>query len=87
VRNILIPRRYGAIAAIESYDTGKEDGMLDIRFDDDLVVQIVVPKEIVFCDACGKEAFIFQDEGNFCLNCWQERTEPYITVNRISSEG
>ncbi len=30
------------------------------------------------CDICNQEAFIFQDEGNFCLNCWQERTEPNI---------
>jgi hypothetical protein len=30
------------------------------------------------CDVCDREAFIFQEEGNFCLDCWQERTEPDI---------
>lgn len=79
----MILRQYGVHAAVENCDTEKEDDMLDIRFDDDLVVQVTVPKEIVLCDVCGKEAFIFQDEGNFCLNCWQERTEPYITVKGI----
>ena len=33
----------------------------------------------IFCDTCDQEAFIFQVEGNFCLNCWQEKTEPHIT--------
>ena len=42
---------------------------------DDLSNQI-----IVLCDVCHNEAFIFQDEGSFCLNCWQERTEPDILI-------
>lgn len=31
------------------------------------------------CDICDQEAFIFQEEGNFCLSCWQNRTEPNIS--------
>jgi hypothetical protein len=34
----------------------------------------------IACDSCEQEAFIFQEEGNFCLQCWQERTEPDINV-------
>ncbi len=33
----------------------------------------------IICDICNQEAFIFQHEGNFCLNCWQDRTEPQIS--------
>lgn len=36
--------------------------------------------EIVHCETCRNEAFIFQTEGNYCLICWQERTEPNITI-------
>lgn len=32
----------------------------------------------ITCEICGQEAAIFQEEGNYCLNCWQERTEPVI---------
>lgn len=42
--------------------------------------QILTKSQIISCDICSKEAFIFQEEGNFCLNCWQERTEPRITA-------
>ena len=38
--------------------------------------------EIELCDACGEEALIFQDEGNFCLACWQGRTEPEILLEQ-----
>ena len=32
------------------------------------------------CWHCNNaEAEIFQIDGEFCLNCWQERTEHYIT--------
>lgn len=31
------------------------------------------------CSMCGKmEAAIFQIDGNFCLGCWQQRTEPML---------
>jgi hypothetical protein len=56
--------------------------MLDLGFDDEDTMIWVAPQQTVLCDACGDEASIFQEEGNFCLDCWQERTEPYITVNR-----
>ena len=52
--------------------------VLDICLDwDDETIQVLRETKIC-CDACGREAFIFQEEGNFCLRCWQERTEPLI---------
>jgi hypothetical protein len=57
--------------------------MLDLSFDDKVVIIYAEPQKAIQCDACDLEASIFQEEGNFCLDCWQERTEPYITVNRI----
>jgi hypothetical protein len=52
--------------------------MLDICFGfEHLPIQILEELK-VWCDVCGEEACIFQEEGNFCLNCWQERTEPQI---------
>jgi hypothetical protein len=56
--------------------------MLDLGFDDGDMMIWVAPQQAILCDVCGDEAAIFQEEGNFCLDCWQERTEPYITVNR-----
>jgi len=47
--------------------------MLDIHFD-----KVIEAEVDIFCDGCGEEASIFQEEGNFCLNCWQQRTEPEI---------
>ena len=47
--------------------------MLDIHLDEDFDANVDV-----ICDGCGGEAYIFQEEGNFCLNCWQVRTEPEI---------
>jgi hypothetical protein len=47
--------------------------------DDDTTVSIIVYRENrINCDVCNQEAFIFQEEGNFCLNCWQDKTEPNI---------
>jgi len=61
--------------------------MLDFSFNDKvLMLQIEPEQKSVNCDVCDEEALIFQEEGNYCLNCWQERTEPYITVNRASIE-
>ena len=56
--------------------------MLDLSFDDEAIMNWTEPNQVTLCNVCGHEAFIFQEEGNFCLECWQERTEPYITVNR-----
>jgi len=77
-------------AAIESCDISRdivlqkgEIVMLDINFEDNALMFEIEPEQrTVLCDACDKEALIFQDEGNYCLDCWQERTEPYITVNK-----
>jgi hypothetical protein len=34
------------------------------------------------CCNCNKvEAEIFQVDGEFCLGCWQDRTEPIITTS------
>jgi len=53
--------------------------MLDITSEDyAAIVQSIACEEGVFCDICGYEAFIFQEEGSFCLNCWQAWTEPNI---------
>jgi hypothetical protein len=48
------------------------------------MIQVLSDEQtIIRCDVCNNEAFIFQDEGNFCLDCWQDRTEPYITVRKV----
>ena len=61
--------------------------MLDIHFEDNATVSILSREDRIICDLCDQETFIFQDEGNFCLNCWQDRTEPHITQGRICKEG
>jgi hypothetical protein len=34
---------------------------------------------ILLCNSCKiKLAKIFQEEGDYCLECWQERTYPYF---------
>ena len=68
--------------------------MLDLYFeydddDDDngavstIIIIIISTENKISCDACHQEAFIFQEEGNFCLSCWQNRTEPNITQRRV----
>jgi hypothetical protein len=53
--------------------------MLDFCFgDQDAMVQVASEEATVPYDMCGQQALIFQEEGNFCLKCWQERTEPQI---------
>lgn len=56
--------------------------MLDVYLDDDnaavSLIIIISRENRINCDVCNQEAFIFQEEGNFCLNCWQDRTEPNI---------
>ena len=38
-----------------------------------------VKNRILFCDSCKiKLAKIFQEEGDYCLECWQERTYPHF---------
>ena len=61
--------------------------MLDVHFKGDeddttvsIIIIIIIPTENkINCDICDQEAFIFQEEGNFCLSCWQNRTEPNIS--------
>ena len=53
--------------------------MLDIRFENDYAQKPRRLKTTIVCDVCKVEASIFQDEGNFCLECWQQRTEPNIS--------
>ena len=50
--------------------------MLDVYLEDDATVSVISREKRINCDICNQEAFIFQEEGNFCLNCWQDRTEP-----------
>jgi hypothetical protein len=52
--------------------------MLDVYLEDDATVSVISREKRINCDICNQEAFIFQEEGNFCLNCWQDRTEPNI---------
>jgi hypothetical protein len=51
--------------------------MLDVEYDYAAIL-LLSEDGTITCDVCGQEALIFQEEGNFCLNCWQERTEPDI---------
>ncbi|HJS82353.1 MAG TPA: hypothetical protein VJ742_05900 [Nitrososphaera sp.] len=51
--------------------------MLDI-IDNFAALLLLADDAMITCDMCGLEASIFQEEGNFCLDCWQERTEPDI---------
>jgi hypothetical protein len=51
----------------------------DARFSVIIVVIISTENKIINCDICDQEAVIFQDEGNFCLSCWQDRTEPNVS--------
>jgi hypothetical protein len=62
--------------------------MLDLYFEDDdyenaavstITIIIISTENKISCDTCHQEAFIFQEEGNFCLSCWQNRTEPNIS--------
>lgn len=67
--------------------------MLDVYLEDDnehnddatvsIVIITISTENKINCDICDQEAFIFQEEGNFCLSCWQNRTEPNITRQRI----
>jgi hypothetical protein len=52
--------------------------MLDVYLEDDAIVSVISIESTINCDICNHEALIFQEEGNFCLNCWQDRTEPDI---------
>ncbi|HEX2106499.1 MAG TPA: hypothetical protein VHF28_02100 [Nitrososphaera sp.] len=59
--------------------------MLDFYLEDNddwrvsIITIIISTENKINCDICDQEAVIFQDEGNFCLNCWQDRTEPNIS--------
>jgi hypothetical protein len=61
--------------------------MLDIILEDQegnatvsIVIIIIIPGEDrINCDLCNQEALIFQIYGNFCLRCWQNKTEPDIS--------
>jgi hypothetical protein len=54
--------------------------MLDTYFEDNAATGSTLYAEVsIICDMCDKEALIFQNDGNFCLKCWQDRTEPNIS--------
>lgn len=59
--------------------------MLDFYLEDNdgwrvsIITIIISTENKISCDICDQEAVIFQDEGDFCLNCWQDRTEPNIS--------
>ena len=60
--------------------------MLDVYLEDDVIVITLPREQRILCDVCNQEAFIFQDEGNFCLNCWQDRTEPDIDQEALMQD-
>jgi hypothetical protein len=65
-------------------DVYLEEGEKDDHTTFSMIVIITISAENkITCDICDQEAFIFQEEGNFCLSCWQNRTEPNITQQRI----
>jgi hypothetical protein len=36
---------------------------------------------LIGCEVCHeKEAVIFHMEGDFCIECWQEKTEPDFSI-------
>ncbi len=56
--------------------------------EDDIIAINALPMEAkMTCDLCNKEeALIFQNEGNFCITCWQDRTYPDVTPRNIESQ-
>ena len=56
--------------------------MLEVYVENDVTVRVISRENRINCDVCNHEAFIFQEEGNFCLNCWQDRTEPNIAQEK-----
>ena len=37
---------------------------------------------VLCCDSCGvNQVDIYQDEGNYCVDCWQNRTYPNPQYN------
>ena len=52
--------------------------MLEAYVENDATVSVISGENRINCDVCNHEAFLFQEEGNFCLNCWQDRTDPNI---------
>lgn len=59
--------------ADDEYEEEEEDTTVSI-----ILIITISAENKINCDICDQEAFIFQEEGNFCLNCWQDRTEPNI---------
>ena len=38
---------------------------------------------VALCNNCKTRfAKIFQEDGDYCLKCWQERTHPYIASEK-----
>jgi hypothetical protein len=60
--------------------------MLNMDLDDHAPVNVTSYEYRINCDACDQEALIFQVEGNFCLNCWQDRTDPNITQRIVERD-
>ncbi|MFY9797967.1 MAG: hypothetical protein WCC17_21095 [Candidatus Nitrosopolaris sp.] len=59
------------------------DDVKDTELEEDYLVVSDVPAIGVdyhfSCDICKiRLASIFQQEGNYCLECWQERTHPSL---------
>ena len=46
-----------------------------------MMMQAITEKTNKCCNCNKAEAEIFQVDGEFCLSCWQEKTEPIINFN------
>ncbi len=58
---------------------GKSPAMIDNCFGyNDPIVELLPEQIMIPCEECDQEALIFQEEGNFCLECWQQRTCPIV---------
>lgn len=60
--------------ANDEWEKEEEDTTVSI-----ILIITISAENKINCDICDQEAFIFQEEGNFCLSCWQNRTEPNIS--------
>lgn len=66
-------------STIQIQEKWKEVRLAMLEVTDNFGSLLLAPEDAaITCDVCGYEASIFQVEGNFCLDCWQERTEPRV---------
>ncbi len=50
-----------------------------------ILFHIIIPMtwRLALCNNCKTRfAKIFQEDGDYCLECWQERTHPYLASEK-----